>query len=181
MGPSGVGKSSVLLAVAGRIPLAAGRVEVMDGSGAVVPQPSIALVEQDYDALDFLTCLENVMLPLELAGLRRVAAQAGATSVLQQLGISELADRWPGQVSGGQRQRVVIGRAVVTGPDVLLADEPTAALDRHTGIAVVRDALAAVRERGGVALVATHDGQVAGLCDEVLELGAPVVPRRGGR
>lgn len=176
VGPSGVGKSSLLLAVAGRIAVSSGTISI-DGTNMADGGPAahrVAFVAQDYGVVEFLSAVENVMLPLELEGVKRGQARSLAMDVLAQLAIADLADRLPGDMSGGQRQRVAVARALVTRPVVLLADEPTASVDGATGTALVADAIASNKEQGGHIVMATHDLSIASLCDQVVRLGEPV-------
>lgn len=181
VGPSGVGKSSLLLAVAGRLTVSAGTIAV-DGADLAAAGSStrVAFVAQDYSVVEFLSALENVMLPLELVGVGRREASTSAAGVLSELGIGDLADRLPGAMSGGQRQRVAVARALVTRPVVLLADEPTASVDRATGTALVADAISSNRARGGHIVLATHDPVIAELCDQVVRLDEPADLSRSG-
>ena len=130
---------------------------------------SIGYVFQDYNLLAGLTALENVSLPLELDGTGARKAQAVAMESLQDLGLADRAAHFPDQLSGGERQRVAIARAVVGERKLLLADEPSGALDSTNGEAVMRLVLAACR-RGLAAVVVTHDAQLASWADRVVFL-----------
>lgn len=128
------------------------------------------LVFQSGQLLDELTCAENVALPLLANGVDLDRARDQALDLFGPLGLEGLADRRPGEVSGGQRQRVALARALVSGPDVLFADEPTGALDSRTGRALM-DTLLGIRRRTGIALViVTHDPELASRCERVLRL-----------
>ncbi|HEY1828353.1 MAG TPA: ATP-binding cassette domain-containing protein, partial [Acidimicrobiales bacterium] len=128
---------------------------------------SIGFVFQDFNLLPGLTAVENVSLPLELDGLSARKAQAVGLSALDELGLADRASHFPDELSGGERQRVSIARAVVGERKLLLADEPSGALDSTNGEAVMRLVLAACR-RGVAAVVVTHDAQLASWADRVM-------------
>ena len=177
MGPSGSGKST-LLTIAGSLEEpTAGEVNVggvplsrlSRSERAALRRRAIGYVFQDFNLLAGLTAAENVSLPLELDGVAVRAARAAALAALGRLGLAERADRFPDELSGGERQRVAIARAVVGERHLLLADEPSGALDSVNGEAVMR----LVREtcQGGVAgVVVTHDAQLASWADRVMFL-----------
>jgi putative ABC transport system ATP-binding protein len=177
MGPSGSGKST-LLTIAGSLEEpTSGAVLVtgIDLSGAShndqakLRRRLIGYVFQDFNLLAGLTAVENVTLPLELDGVRAKAARSAGMKALAELGVAAQADRFPDELSGGQRQRVAIARAVVGDRQVLLADEPTGALDSVNGEAVMR-LLRAACQRGVAGVVVTHDPQLASCADRVLFL-----------
>lgn len=177
MGPSGSGKSS-LLTIAGSLESpTSGEVRVAGAalSGmsrddlARLRRRSIGYVFQDFNLLPGLTAVENVALPLELDGLSSRRARQRGMTVLEQLGLADRAGQFPDQLSGGERQRVAICRAIVGDRRLLLADEPTGALDSATGEAVMRLMLAACKQ-GVAAVVVTHDAQLASWADRVVFL-----------
>ena len=175
MGPSGSGKST-LLTIAGSLEEPTSGEVAVNGQSlgtlsrnqrAALRRRAIGYVFQDFNLLPGLSALENVSLPLELdgVGLRR-AREAGRTA-LADLGLADRADHFPDQLSGGERQRVAIARAVVGERTLLLADEPSGALDSVNGEAVMRlihDAC----QRGVAAVVVTHDAQLASWADRVV-------------
>jgi putative ABC transport system ATP-binding protein len=177
MGPSGSGKST-LLTIAGSLEAAtSGEVLVggvplsrlSRGELAALRRRAIGYVFQDFNLLAGLTAAENVSLPLELDGVTARSARPAALAALDRLGLAERADRFPDDLSGGERQRVAIARAVVGDRHLLLADEPSGALDSVNGEAVMQ----LVREtcQGGVAgVVVTHDAQLASWADRVVFL-----------
>jgi putative ABC transport system ATP-binding protein len=177
MGPSGSGKST-LLTIAGSLEEpTAGTVTVggialsrmSRSERAALRRRAIGYVFQDFNLLAGLTAAENVSLPLELDGVSARPARSAALAVLDRLGLAQRADRFPDELSGGERQRVAIARAVVGQRHLLLADEPSGALDSVNGEAVMR----LVREtcQGGVAgVVVTHDAQLASWADRVVFL-----------
>ena len=167
MGPSGSGKSTLLNLIAGLDRPTAGTVVVggldlgkLDESGlARLRRERIGFVFQFFHLLSNLTVWDNVMLPARLAGQRRGADERGRV-LLDQLQISELALHFPDTLSGGERQRVAIARALINRPTVLLADEPTGALDSKTG-AHVLDLLAQLNRDGQTIVLVTHDARLA--------------------
>ena len=177
MGPSGSGKSS-LLTIAGSLEDATtGEVFVggtlLNGQSrrdkARLRRRSIGFVFQDFNLLAGLTALENVSMPLELDGTSAGKARGTAMAALEQLGVADRAQHYPDDLSGGERQRVAIARAVVGERRLLLADEPTGALDSVNSEAVMR----VVREssrRGAAAVVVTHEAQLASWADRVVFL-----------
>ena len=130
---------------------------------------SIGYVFQDFNLLPGLTALENVTLPLELDGIPGKAARATGLEAIEDLGVAEHADRYPDELSGGERQRVAIARAIVGERGLLLADEPTGALDSVNGEAVMR-LLRAATQRGVAGVVVTHEAHLASWADRVVFL-----------
>jgi putative ABC transport system ATP-binding protein len=178
MGPSGSGKSTLLNLVAGLDRPTAGTVEVAGENLTKLSQRRLALfrrarigiVFQFFHLLDDLTARDNVLLPAQLAGAPAGAARARAGELLAALGIERQADAYPARLSGGQRQRVAIARALINRPALLLADEPTGAVDARTGAQVV-DVLRDLGHGGQTLLLVTHDTGLAGRCaDRVVEL-----------
>ncbi|HVB06894.1 MAG TPA: ABC transporter ATP-binding protein [Acidimicrobiales bacterium] len=175
MGPSGSGKST-LLTIAGSLEEpTSGEVHV---GGAALSSMSrndkarlrrrtIGYVFQDFNLLPGLTAAENVALPLELDGVPARKAQQAAIAALEQLGLADRAGHYPDQLSGGERQRVAIARAVVGERKILLADEPSGALDSLNSEAVMRMILDACK-RGVAAIVVTHDAHLASWADRVI-------------
>jgi putative ABC transport system ATP-binding protein len=177
MGPSGSGKST-LLTIAGSLEEATSGDVFVAGTSlfgmssdnrARLRRRLIGFVFQDFNLLAGLTSLENVSLPLELDGKSAGSARSIALRALDDLGAVEFADRFPDELSGGERQRVAIARAIVGERQVLLADEPTGALDSVTGEIVMRRLLAACRS-GVAGVVVTHDAQLASWADRVVFL-----------
>jgi putative ABC transport system ATP-binding protein len=177
MGPSGSGKSTLLNLAGGLDQATAGRVRVrgqelgsLSRSGlAQVRRRLVGYVFQDYNLIPSLTAAENVALPLELDKVRTRLAMARARAVLEEVGLGGLEDRFPDDLSGGQQQRVAIARAVVGERCLVLADEPTGALDSETGEHV----LGLIRARcdaGAAGLLVTHEARHAGWADRVVFL-----------
>jgi putative ABC transport system ATP-binding protein len=177
MGPSGSGKST-LLTIAGSLEQATSGQVLVDGvdvagmsrsEQARMRRRSIGYVFQDFNLLAGLTAVENVTLPLELDGVGAKAARATGLEAMEQLDVAGHADRYADELSGGERQRVAITRAVVGERGLLLADEPTGALDSVNGEAVMRLLRGATR-RGVAGVVVTHEAHLASWADRVVFL-----------
>jgi putative ABC transport system ATP-binding protein len=175
MGPSGSGKSTLLTLAGGLDAPTSGQVRVqgqdlgaLGAAGiAALRRRSIGYVFQDLNLIPALTAAENVALPRELDGVSTRRARKQAIAALDRLGIGELADRFPDDMSGGQQQRVAIARAIVGERSLLLADEPTGALDSESGEAVLR--LIRARCDDGVAgVLVTHEARLAGWADRIV-------------
>ena len=187
MGPSGSGKSTLLNLAGGLDEPTHGHV-LVDGTDlaalnatelAAMRRRTVGYVFQRLNLIPSLTAAENVMLPLELEGMTARAARAAARQMLTDTGIGELHNRYPDDLSGGQQQRVAIARALVGDRKLLLADEPTGALDTITGEEVM--GLLAARAAAGVAvMLVTHEPRFASYADRVVTLrdGAVVSPGR---
>jgi putative ABC transport system ATP-binding protein len=178
MGPSGSGKST-LLTIAGSLEEpTAGEVRVRGAAlaglsrndKARLRRRTIGYVFQDYNLLPGLTAAENVSLPLELDGLPARKARAAGLATLEKLGLAERAESYPDELSGGERQRVAIARAMVGERRLLLADEPSGALDSDNAEAVMRLVHRACKNDGMAAIVVTHDAQLASWADRVVFL-----------
>ena len=177
MGPSGSGKSS-LLTIAGSLEepttgqvlvLGTDLTHLSPNDQARLRRRLIGYVFQDFNLLAGFTALENVTVPLELDGTSAKAARAAGMDALAELGLAERAHHFPDELSGGERQRVAIARAVVGDRRLLLADEPTGALDSVNAEAVMQLMLAICR-RGIAGVVVTHDARMASHADRVVSL-----------
>jgi putative ABC transport system ATP-binding protein len=175
MGPSGSGKST-LLTIAGSLEEPTSGQVLVGGHDlatmsrndkARLRRQSIGYVFQDFNLLPGLTAAENVALPLELDGLGARKARVAALRALDGLGLADRTSSYPDQLSGGERQRVAIARAVVGDRQLLLADEPSGALDSENSEAVMRMVHAACKQ-GVAAVVVTHDAQLASWADRVV-------------
>ena len=187
MGPSGSGKSTLLTLAGGLDQPTSGTVSIegvdlgtLGAKGrARMRRTSIGYVFQDFNLIPALTALENVALPQELDGLRTAVARATARTALEEVGIAELGSRFPDEMSGGQQQRVAIARAIVGERRLILADEPTGALDTETG----EDILRLLRSRcdaGAAGVLVTHEARHAAWADRVVFLRDGVVVDESG-
>ncbi len=177
MGPSGSGKSTLLTIAGGLEDPSDGEV-LIDGASLTAMSPDdkarlrrrlLGYVFQDYNLLPGLTAAENVSLPLDLDGQPARRARRQALAALEQLGLAERGDHFPDQLSGGERQRVAIARATVGERQLLLADEPSGALDSANGEAVMGLIVSACR-RGLAAVVVTHDASLASWADRTVTI-----------
>src|SRR5712692_3673397 len=165
MGPSGSGKSTLLNLIAGLDRPSSGTVTVAgtdlaslaEGGLARFRRDRIGFVFQFFHLLPNLTALENVLIPAQLKGN---VVPGRARELLDQLGIKEVADKYPARLSGGQQQRIAIARALINNPTLLLADEPTGALDTHSGEQVM-ELLGRLHRDGQTILLVTHDAKLA--------------------
>jgi len=180
IGPSGAGKSTFVTAVGLINPPTAGRITiggrlVMDGPRALTNPTAfrrrhIGYVSQKTNLVRFLTARENVQVALELNGESRRAARRRALELLAYLGVGERADGYPPELSGGEQQRVAVARALANRPSVVLADEPTAALDSRLGRQVMELFRQVAHEQGAGVIVVTHDHRALDVFDVVYEM-----------
>lgn len=176
VGPSGSGKSTLLMVIAGLERLDSGEAHVAgqplhrlgEDEIAAVRGRSIGIVFQSFHLIPNMTALENVAVPLELAGSRTAFERARAELVA--VGLGERLSHFPGQLSGGEQQRVAIARALAPDPALIVADEPTGNLDGETGRQIADLLFAKQAERGGTLLLVTHDEQLAGRCERRLSV-----------
>ena len=177
MGPSGSGKTTLLSLAGGLDRPTAGSVKIEGVEISDLPEKElsrlrrrrIGYVFQQLNLIEGLTAIENASLPLELDGVGRTDARDAAVRALSSVGLEDLADRFPHDLSGGEQQRVAIARATVGDRSLLLADEPTGALDSITGESVLR----LLRDHcagGGSAILVTHDARFAAWADRVVFL-----------
>ena len=182
-GPSGSGKSSLLLCLAGVVRPEAGEVtyagkrldDLSEAHRTRLRRREFGLVLQFGQLVPELTAEQNVALPLLLEKHSRAAATTAARDSLERLGALELASTIPGEMSGGEQQRVAVARALVTGPRVVFADEPTGALDTISGEDVLTALLDATRSSAATVVVITHDNRVAARADREVVLRDGVV------
>ena len=188
MGPSGSGKSTLLAIGGGLDSPTSGQVRVEGVAlGALSPtalarlrRDRIGYVFQDFNLVSGLTAAENVALPRELAGISARAARAEAVAALAEVGITGEVDRFPDQLSSGQQQRVAVARALIGQRRLLLADEPTGALDSATGQAVL-DLIRGRVDAGAAAVLVTHEARFASWADRIVFLrDGRVVDTTGG-
>jgi putative ABC transport system ATP-binding protein len=181
MGPSGCGKSTLLNLVGGLDTATDGEIVLAgiplgnkdESERARIRRAHIGMVFQFFNLLEEMSVLENVMLPAALAGASRKQTQVRALDLLDLLGLGEKANELPGVLSGGQRQRLAIARALANEPSLLLADEPTGALDSQGGLEVL-ELLRRLHAEGQTILLVTHDQRVA-------EGAGRIVPMRDGQ
>lgn len=176
MGPSGSGKSTLMHCMAGLDRPTAGSVFIGDVDIVTMPERQVTRVRRDkigfvfqsFNLLPTLTAEQNIVLPLELAG--RKVDKALFEQVVGSLGLSGRLSHRPSQLSGGQQQRVAVARALITRPEVIFADEPTGALDRATGTALLEYLQFCAREQGQTIIMVTHDPLAAAYADRALML-----------
>ncbi|MFD8016107.1 ABC transporter ATP-binding protein [Streptomyces sp. NPDC058955] len=177
-GRSGSGKTTLLNLVGGLDSADGGRI-VIDGTDLstlgedgllALRRDRIGFIFQSFGLLPILSAAENVGVPLRLRDADPAEREERVALLLALVGLADHANQRPGELSGGQQQRVAIARALANKPALLIADEPTGQLDAETGLAVMELLRAVVRSEGCTALVATHDHQLLGLADRVLEL-----------
>ncbi len=176
MGPSGSGKTTLLSLAGGLDRPTSGQVFVdgvslggmSTGELATLRRRKVGYVFQQFNLIEGLTALENVSVPLELDGKHRRAATRAAMRALTDLGLKELADRFPDELSGGEQQRVAIARAVVGDRQLLLADEPTGALDSKTGEEIMQIFTRLNAEQGITIILVTHESDVAAYARRII-------------
>jgi putative ABC transport system ATP-binding protein len=177
-GPSGSGKSTLLFTMGGLLTPTKGAVSVRDTDiyglhpreRARFRRENIGFIFQTFELLPYLTALENVMLPLSIAGIDSVEQRARAREGLSRVGLAKRVGHKPSELSGGEQQRVSIARGIVNQPEILLADEPTGNLDRKTGDGII-DLLKGLNERDGQTIViVTHDTSTAEEANRVINM-----------
>ena len=187
MGPSGSGKSTLMHILAGLDTPTAGRVEIDgreitgmdDGELTLLRRQHIGFIFQFFNLLPMLTAEENLTLPLSIAG--RKPDEGWVEELIERVGLGDRRTHRPSELSGGQQQRVAIGRALVSKPTVLFADEPTGNLDSATSeeiLALLRDSVAAY---GQTTVMVTHDPEAAAIADRVLFLGDGLIVKDLGK
>jgi len=177
MGPSGCGKSTLLNLVAGLDRPDEGEISVAgeslvgldDNQLATLRRGHVGIVFQFFNLLETMTVLENVLMPALIAGTKRRPAEARARDLLDLLGIGDKADQAPAALSGGQRQRLAIARALANEPTLLLADEPTGALDSEGGLEIL-ELFRRLHAQGQTILLVTHDQPVADAAQRVVRM-----------
>lgn len=178
VGASGSGKSTLLGLLAGLDTPSKGQVLLMDrdisaaseDQRAQIRSQHVGFVFQSFQLIDHLTALENVQLPLELAGMPRAEAAAKAQVWLEKVGLSERLKHRPKTLSGGEQQRVALARAFVTEPDILFADEPTGSLDEQNGQKIIQLLFQLNQELGSTLILVTHDMALASRCERQMVL-----------
>jgi putative ABC transport system ATP-binding protein len=180
LGPSGAGKSTLLTAMGLINPPTSGRIEiggtlVLDGSRAQLDlrafrRKHLGFVFQKANLIPFLNAVQNVQLAMEINDVAPRQAKQRAMELLEYLGVSDRAVNMPDMLSGGQQQRVAVARALANEPDLILADEPTAALDGHRGRQVMELFQNVAHDRGAAVIVVTHDHRALDVFDTIYEM-----------
>ncbi|MGA1206933.1 MAG: ABC transporter ATP-binding protein [Gammaproteobacteria bacterium] len=178
VGPSGAGKSTLLALLAGLDVPNQGEITLLgqpfstlsEDSRAKARQGAVGFVFQSFQLLPGLTALENVMLPLELAGVSVRDAKAKAAEWLSRVGLAERLNHRPRMLSGGEQQRTAVARAFVTDPALLFADEPTGNLDRRTGESISDLLFQLNADTGATLILVTHDERLASRCERIFTL-----------
>jgi putative ABC transport system ATP-binding protein len=177
VGPSGGGKTTLLTLIGTLRAMQSGSLVVLGKElyGASERarrklRTDIGFIFQAHNLMSFLTAAQNVSLPLELRAMGGRERKSRINEILAAVGLAEHGHKYPDQLSGGQRQRVAIARALVGRPQLVLADEPTAALDSHSGREVVDQLQHLAREQGTTVLVVTHDPRIQDIADRIIHL-----------
>ena len=186
MGPSGSGKTTLLQVLGCLLPPKTGSIRLFGeiaNAGDAKALSALRLkhygfVFQNYNLFPTLNAWENVAIALDLVGVRGAQAETRARELLGEVGLAAKADAFPAKLSGGQRQRVAIARALATDPAVVLADEPTAALDATSGQAAISLLAGLARTRGRAVVVVTHDPRVLGYGDRIVTLDDGLIVER---
>ena len=177
-GPSGSGKTTLLSILGGILQATSGSVRLRGGELVGLPQKmlprlrrdNIGFIFQAFNLFPTLTALQNVTLALDLKGIRGRLARQRANELLADVGLGAKVNTYPADLSGGQKQRVAIARALAGDPPVILADEPTAALDSTSGHAVMRIMQGLARDRGRAVVIVTHDPRMVGYADRIVRI-----------
>lgn len=178
VGASGSGKSTLLSLLAGLDLPSAGQIDLMGQSLSLLDEDGrarlrgqlVGFVFQSFQLLPHLTALENVMLPLEIAGISQAKAQLSALEWLEKVGLTPRTNHFPKTLSGGEQQRVALARAFINKPAILFADEPTGSLDEASGNRVIELLFELNRENSSTLVLVTHDPALAARCGRQLSL-----------
>jgi putative ABC transport system ATP-binding protein len=178
VGPSGSGKTTLLSIMGCILRPTSGTLHVLgedvtrlaERDLPVIRRERIGFIFQAFNLFPTLTAIQNVALALDLKGIPGRAARAQAAALLDQVGLASKIDAYPADLSGGQKQRVAIARALAGDPPIILADEPTAALDSHTGRTVMDLLQRLARERGTAVAIVTHDNRMLGYADRLVQM-----------
>ncbi|MBK6767277.1 MAG: ABC transporter ATP-binding protein [bacterium] len=177
VGPSGSGKTTLLnmigcldVPTSGKVTMFGGydTSQLDDRQTTLLRRDRIGFIFQSFNLLPVLNVLENVGLPLELQRVPRPEIEARVAALVEEVGLIEFARHRPDELSGGQRQRVAVARALITNPQLVLADEPTANLDHDTGMAVLELMLEMNRAHGTTFIFSTHDPKVMGIAKRIV-------------
>ena len=176
VGPSGSGKSSLLMLLGGLEKATKGQVQVLKRNFNSMGEDALAkfrrmhmgIIFQSFHLIPTMTALENVATPMELSG--KPNALKLAEDILSEVNLKHRLHHYPAQMSGGEQQRTALARAVCIKPDILLADEPTGNLDEHNGGQIIELLFELVTKFGSTLVLVTHDNEIATLCDRVIQL-----------
>ncbi len=185
VGPSGCGKTTLISVIAGLLDVTKGSVSALGTELTALPgsrlvdfrAKNIGFVFQQYNLLPALTAAENVAVPLLIAGRPRPAAVARGAELLAAVGMGDKSRAFPNQLSGGQQQRVAIARALIHEPRLLVCDEPTAALDAHSGQTVMELLRRVAVQPGRAVIVVTHDSRVFRFGDRIIHMSDGLVEK----
>jgi putative ABC transport system ATP-binding protein len=189
MGPSGSGKTTLLSILGCILRPTEGALRILGENATELPEDvlprirreAIGFVFQGFNLFPTLTATENVALALDLRGVRRAAAETRASEILEEVGLAQKAKSYPADLSGGQKQRVAIARALAGDPPILLADEPTAALDSTSGRTVIELLRNLARQQGRAVVMVTHDPRVLSFGDRIIHLEDGKIVREESR
>jgi putative ABC transport system ATP-binding protein len=191
MGPSGSGKTTLLSILGCILTPTDGTVRLCGYSTAGLSPEALALLRRDHVGFVFqsfhlfptLSAIDNVRLVLDVRGVRSRAAKAGSREALARVGLADKMRAFPHELSGGEQQRVAIARAIVGKPSVILADEPTAALDGENGRAIMKIIAEIARQEGHAVLIVTHDPRLLPFADRIVHIedGRMTGEERGGQ
>ncbi len=178
MGPSGSGKTTLLSILAGILTPTEGTVHLLGQEITTMSRKRLAqfrlhhigFIFQGFNLFPALTALENIEVALNLKGIRGNTAHRQAKELLEQVNLADRGHQYPQDLSGGQKQRVAIARALAGNPELIMADEPTAALDSHNGHAVIELLRQLAKDKGRTVLIVTHDPRIIDVADRVIYL-----------
>lgn len=178
MGPSGSGKTTLLSILAGLLTPTSGSVYLLGHDITRMSRKQLAqfrryhigFIFQDFNLFPALTAIENIEVGLQLKGIRGGEARKQAQRMLDQVGLGDKAHTLPRNLSGGQKQRVAIARALAGHPELIMADEPTASLDSHSGHQVMELLRRLAKEEGSTVLIVTHDPRIADVADRIAHI-----------
>ena len=178
LGPSGSGKTTLLSVIGGLLAPTSGAVTIGDTHLSDLSKKDqtrfranrVGFVFQGFNLVPFLTARENMTVMASISDASRDEIGERADQLLDELGLADRSDNLPEQLSGGERQRVAIGRALVTDPDLILVDEPTASLDTELGVQVVKLLASEIKSRGKAGIMVTHDLRMVGYTDRTVRI-----------
>lgn len=178
VGPSGCGKTTLISILSGILSFSSGKItlidkiinDITDEQKVILRRNNIGFIFQQYNLMSALTVAENAAIPLIASGMKNEEAVIKAKKILEKIGMAEQLEKIPSQISGGQQQRVAIARALVHDPKLVICDEPTAALDAHTGHAVMEILRNIANDSKRAVLIVTHDNRIYHFADRIIEM-----------